>query len=229
MKKNSVRWWIVLAAVLVLYHVVIFAVPFEHTTVFFLSWAFTLLAMVAQVYVIRTAFYKDEGIRSKFYGFPIAKIGVTYLLAQLVLGLGFMAAGQVVATWIPLVVYAVLLAGAMIGLVAADVARDEVEKQDAKLQAKISVMRTLQSKAAALPELADSEELSAQLTKFAEAVRFSDPVSSEALQDAEAALVSCVNELEQALMNKDTQAALSLIQKSTAALNERNRLCKLNK
>lgn len=111
MKKNSVRWWIVLAAVLVLYHVVIFAVPFEHTTVFFLSWVFTLLAIAAQVYVIRTAFYKGEGIRSKFYGFPIAKIGVTYLLAQLGLGLGFMAAGQVVATWIPLVVY---LVGAII-------------------------------------------------------------------------------------------------------------------
>lgn len=57
MKKNTVRWWIVLAVALVVYNVIAFAVPFERTAIFFLSWIFTLIAIAVQVYVIRTAFY----------------------------------------------------------------------------------------------------------------------------------------------------------------------------
>ena len=68
MKKNTVRWWVVLAIVLVVYNVIVFAVPLPKTPVFFLSWAFTLIAIAAQIYVIRTAFYHGEGARSKIYG-----------------------------------------------------------------------------------------------------------------------------------------------------------------
>ena len=109
MKKNTVRWWIVLAVVLVVYNVIVFAIPFEKSAIFFLSWIFTLVAIAAQVYVIHTAFYHGEGAKSKFYGFPIAKIGSVHLIAQIVLGLLFMILGDKVKLWIPLVLYVVLL------------------------------------------------------------------------------------------------------------------------
>lgn len=229
MKKNTLRWWTVLAAVVAVYHVVIFAVPFDKTPVFYLSWGFTFFAMAAQVYVIRTAFYKGEGTRSKFYGFPIAKLGVGHLLAQLVLGLAFMAAGQRVATWIPLLIYVLLLAGTTVGLIAADTARDEVERQDAKGKADVVVMRALQSRASALPGLTKDARLGAELTKFAEALRFSDPVSNASLCDVENTLVACIDDLEKALTEGNVQRASFLLQKAMTTLNERNRLCKLNK
>lgn len=105
-----IRWWVILAAVLVVCNVTAFAVPFHKNPVFFLSWLFTLAAIVAQAYVARTAFYQGEGVKSKFYGWPIATIGVMYLAAQLVLGLVFMAMGFAVTVpvWLPLVLYTVL-------------------------------------------------------------------------------------------------------------------------
>ena len=111
MKKSSARWWVIWTVVLAVYNVIVFAVPFPKNAVFFVSWAFTLIAIAAQIYVVRSAFYRGEGAKSKFYGWPIAKLGAVYLIAQLGLGLAFMALGFAVSVpvWIPVVLYAMLL------------------------------------------------------------------------------------------------------------------------
>lgn len=231
MKRNTTRWWVILAAVLAVYHVLIFAVPFPKNPVFFLSWAFTLVAIGAQVYVVRTAFCRGEGVKSKFYGWPIARIGALYLAAQLALGLAFMALGFALAVplWLPLVLYAALLGAAAVGLVAADAMREEIARQDVRLEKDVACMRALQSKAASMTQLAPSGAVRQAVEQFAEALRFSDPVSGETLRDIEADLTACVDELHRALADGDPENALALVRKATALLTERNRLCKLDK
>lgn len=229
MKKNIIRWWIVLVIVLLVYNVVVFAVPFVKSGVFFLSWIFTLAAIGAQAYVVRSAFYKGQGVKSKFYGFPIAKIGAAYLAVQVVSGLLFMVLGKHVALWIPLVVYVVLLGAAAVGFISADAMRDEIERQDVKLKENVSCIRSLQSKTASMIQLAQDGQVRAELEKLSENLRFSDPVSSDALSDIEADLTACVDELQSAVSDGDCDAALTLLYKATALLAERNRLCKLNK
>lgn len=231
MKKSTTRWWVILGAVLVVYNVIVFAVPFPKNPVFFLSWLFTLAAIGAQGYVVRTAFYRGEGVRSKFYGWPIAKIGLVYLAVQLALGLAFMALGLAVSVpvWLPLVLYVVLLGVSAAGFVAADAVRDEVVCQDVKLVKDTSFMRSLQARAAALPGLTQDAQLARLLEQFAEAVRYSDPVSGETLRDVEAELTACVDELQRAVAEGDTSSAQTLTQKAKAVLADRNRLCKLNK
>lgn len=144
MKKNSARWWVIWAVVLAVYNVIVFAVPFPKNAVFFVSWVFSLIAIAAQVYVIRTAFYKGESTTSKFYGFPIAKLGVLYLIVQLALGLMFMALGfaLTIPLWVPLVLYIVLLGAAAVGLISTEATRDEIVQQDKKLKKDVSCMRS---------------------------------------------------------------------------------------
>ncbi len=229
MKKNMTRLWTVLAVVLLVYNVVVFAAPFEKTAVFFLSWIFTLAAVGAQIYTLRTAFYRDENVRSKFYGFPIARIGAVYLIAQLILGLVFMAAGSHAALWIPLILYTVLLGAAAVGFIAADAVRSQVEEQDEKLKKNVECIRTLQSKAVSMVQLLKDEEARKALEKFSEDLRFSDPVSSEGLRDIEADLIFCMEELQQAAAEGDSASVIALEQKASSVLMERNRLCKLEK
>ena len=133
-KANETRWWIGLGAAAVVYNVIAFALPFGKTAVFFLSWIFTMAAIAAQVYVIRTAFFKGEGIKSKLYGFPIARVGLLYLAVQVVLGLIFMALGTVVPFWLPLVLYVILMGAALIGLITTEGAREEVERVRRRLR-----------------------------------------------------------------------------------------------
>ena len=67
------------------------------------------------------------------------------------------------------------------------------------------------------------------LNKLAESFRFSDPVSSDALNDIEASLNALVDELQSAVLEKDNAAAQTLCAKVEATLADRNRMCKLNK
>ncbi len=231
MKKNSARWWVIWAVVLAVYNVIVFAVPFPKNAVFFVSWVFSLIAIAAQVYVIRTAFYKGESTTSKFYGFPIAKLGVLYLIVQLALGLMFMALGfaLTIPLWVPLVLYIVLLGAAAVGLISTEATRDEIVQQDKKLKKDVSCMRTLQSKVMAMVPLAKDASVRIALEKFAEDIRFSDPVSSAELEAAESDLSTCVDDLQQAVLDNDQEAALSLEKRAEMLLAERNRLCKLEK
>lgn len=229
MKKNAVRAWVILAVCLVAYRMAIFLLPVPKTSVFYVSRAFTLIAILAQVYVMWTAFGQGRDTRSKAYGLPLLKVGMVYLAVQMVAGLVFMAVGERVPLWVPVVLYIALLGLAALGLVGADIAREEAAHQDDKMAERTAVMRTLQSRVSALPALARDEELAAGLRKFAEAVRYSDPVSDGALEEVEAALTAGVTDLERALAEEDGPAATALVEKATAILAERNRLCKLGK
>ena len=231
MKKNSARWWVIWAVVLAVYNVIVFAVPFPKNAVFFVSWVFSLIAIAAQVYVIRTAFYKGESTTSKFYGFPIAKLGVLYLIVQLALGLMFMALGfaLTIPLLVPLVLYIVLLGAAAVGLISTEATRDEIVQQDKKLKKDVSCMRTLRSKVMAMVPLAKDASVRIALEKLAEDIRFSDPVSSAELEAAESDLSTCVDDLQQAVLDNDQEAALSLEKRAEMLLAERNRLCKLEK
>lgn len=229
MNKNAIRWWVVLGVVLVVYNVLAFALPFPKTAVFAVSYLFTMIAILAQIYVIRTAFYRGEGVKSKFYGFPIAKLGVIYLAVQLIAGLVFMALGLIVPVWLPLALYVVLLGIAAAGFVAADAARDEVVRQEVKLEKDVSRMREFQAKGRALVALNQVPEAARPLEKLAEDLRFSDPVSSEALTETEDQLAECLAQLQEAVSAQKTEQILSVCQEAERILAERNQLCKLNK
>ena len=75
----------------------------------------------------------------------------------------------------------------------------------------------------------DDSNASASVKDLAEELRYSDPVSSAALLEIEAALSAIVDELQSAIIDGDITAISQLCRKASAVLTERNRLCKLNK
>ena len=226
--KNKIRAGIVLAIIFAVYNVLAFALPFVHNAVFWLSYVFSMVAIAAQVYIMYTAFMKEEGAKSKFYGFPIAKVGVIYLLIQLALGFVMMIFAARVVTWIPVVLYVVLLGVAAIGFIATDSMRDEVERQDVQMKKVVSVMRDLQGKVSGIVNLS-AADMRADIAKLAEDMRYSDPVSNDALAGIESELSANVDALRAAVVAGDSETARRLCRQTSAALAERNRLCKLNK
>ena len=167
-------------------------------------------------------------LRSKFYGFPILRICAVYLAAQLVLSLLFMALAKWVPVWVPTVLYLVLLCAALIGFVGADSVRDVVERQDERTKQQVSVMRAFQSQVANISINCD-ESCKAELDKLADEFRYSDPVSSDAITDAEDELRCCIDELQRAVAENQSEDISRLCRKTSLVLAERNRLCKLNK
>lgn len=225
MKKDFVRSALCLGVLLMLYILLAFLIPFVKTAVFWFSFAFTLIAFGVTAYAIYTAFLKKPDARSRFYGFPIARIGVIYGGGQLAVGLLFIALGKWIPAWLAVVVYAALLGAAIIGLVSADAVVETIHTQDGKLKKDVAFMRVLQSKA---NQMAAQSSLP-EVQQFCENVRYSDPVSSEALAEIEGALSAAADDLQAAIVEGNNGRICQLAQKADHLLCERNRLCKLNK
>ena len=225
MKKNTMRAIVMTLVILVVYHLIVFVVPFAKTAAFWVSYGFTLVAFAVVGLSIYMAFIKNPDAKSRFYGFPIARIGVIYGSVQLVVSLVVMILAQWMPWWIPVLVYAICLGAATIGLVSAETVIEEIQIQDVKLKKDVTLMRSLQSK---MSQMASQSE-DASLKALADEFRYSDPVSNDAIADAEADLVAAVDSLQAAFVDGDNEAMAQLCRKTSALLAERNRLCKLNK
>lgn len=229
MKKNEVKIIAFALIVLIAYSVVVFALPFEMNGIFWLSYIFSLLAVAVQFPVMKIAFKNGSSIKSKFYGFPIARIGVVYAIAQIVLSLLFMLLASLLPLWLPLVAYVLLLCVSGAGFIGADTMRDEVEHLDRKLEADVKFIRDLQAKANIIVSQCTDSEVKKAVTQYADNLRYSDPVSSAELTEVENELAVYTIELENAVIDNDKNSALSLCNKLEALLAERNHLCKVNK
>ena len=225
MKKDTMRGIVGLGVLLILYILIAFLIPFAKTATYWVSFVFTLIAFCVVAASIYIAFVKNPDAKSKFYGFPIAKLGVIYGVVQLIAGLIFMALGVWIPVWVAVLIYAIALGVAAIGLISADAVREEIQRQDVKLKKDVSFMRNLQSKVCQMATQCDAPELK----KFAEDIRYSDPVSSDALGDIEQELAAAVEELQAAVVDGDSESVAQLCRKASAVLSERNRLCKLGK
>ena len=229
MSKNRTRGYIILAILAVAFSVIAFAAPFSKTTVFWLGYVFAVMAIVYQIYVFKISFSGDVEAKSKFYGFPIAKIGVVYLIVQLIVSLIEIAAAMFIPFWIVLIVNVIIVAAAVIGCIAADVMRDEIVRQDIETEKDVTFMRTLQSLSIAIVGLCLDVEVKKLAQNIADEIRFSDPVSSDQTKDLEAELKDRMNEMKKAVIEGDNQSAKDLGNRIIANLAERNRFCALSK
>ena len=229
MSKNLKRTSAILLILLIVFSVITFVLPFKKNTLFWISYAFGVFAILFQLYVLMKAFHGTESVRSRFYGFPIAKVGLIYMVIQIILSIVFMALAFFVPAWIGALLFVLLLAFALIGFIGADAMRDEIERQDKKLEADTSCMTTLRSLVYPLAERCDDPEAKAKLEKLADEFRYSDPVSNGTLRPVEAELETAVSELQAEVSGGDQNRIIRAVNKTSGLLAERNRLCKLNK
>lgn len=229
MKKNVLRMIIAIVILLAVWNVLAFAIPFDHTPVFWIGYGCGMLAIFAQLPLMLYSFGAGKNLRSKLYGFPIARVSVVYLAVQLILGLLAMALGALIPAWPVVIVEVLFIAAIAAGLLATTAMRDEIQRQDTVLKANVGRMRALQSKTHALVGLTEDQKLLPALKQLAENLRYSDPVSSAATAETESSLAACVDDLEKALIDGELDGAFVLCKKAEAVLIERNRLCKLNK
>ena len=143
MKKNKQLFSYIIVSVIILgvFNVIAFVVPFNHTATYWVGYAATMLAIVI---AFASSFYAFRGDRrSKFYGFPLISIAWAYLITQTIIGIVLMAASMI-PMYIAVIVCVLVFAGFIIGMIAADNARDVIENVDAKVKQKTFFIKSLQ-------------------------------------------------------------------------------------
>lgn len=229
MTKNGLIGYIILAIILLVFSMIAFVVPLSMTVSFWIAYIFGVVAIAYQVYVFKISFSKGDDVKSRFYGFPIAKLGVVYLFVQLILSLIEMCLAAFIPAWVVIIINIIPIAVVLIGCIAADAMRDEIVRQDVQLKKNVSKMRTLQSLSASLVRQYPDETLEIELKRLEEEFKFSDPVSSDSTKEIENDLDIQMKELQKVIIDGDFESAKVFCDKLIVGLSERNRICALNK
>lgn len=217
MKKRS--GYLILAIVLIVFAVIAFAAPFEKTPVFWVSFVFGLLAICFQIPLWNKAL-GGETLKSKFLGFPVLHIGVAYLIIQLIVSIIMMAVPEI-PLWIAIIVDVVILAVTCALVTSGGVARTAIEETEEKIQLKTSFIKGLKADVDILLSRETDSEVKEALRKLSDEIRFSDPMSNNALESIETEITDRMISISEAGENKK-----NVISEISGLIKQRNIKCK---
>lgn len=222
MKKNSTKGYILLGIAFVLVSVIAFTVPSAKTSVFWISYVFTVIAFAAQIAIWKAALGRAESLKSKFLGFPVVHIGMVYLVVQIIAFAVFLFA-PALPVWSALVAGAVIAGSSAICMIAADVGRSEIEQVSAKAREGTFYIKQLQTDIESLADTETNAETKTALKQLAEKIRFSDPVRDAQIADIENRITAKISEMKSATDKS------KIINELNSLLDERNKKIKILK
>ncbi len=225
MKKNGYFSLLIISLVIGLYNLVMFLVPFEHSTAFWWAYGATMLALALQ-YLFGWLGFRNSSAETKLFGISVAYVGYVYALIQLIVGFVFVLLQPV--AWLCALTFSALLIViiilTVIALVGTQYAETPVPSED-----KVFYIKSLQVQLEIIATKAENALVKQEVKKLVDAVKYSDPVSHPSLQPMEEKLREQVAELAEAVELKEDAAAKGLVRDISILLTERNQTCKILK
>lgn len=231
MNKRTKQTILILVLTAVAYSILVFALPFRFCASFFIAYAAELVAIGSMIPIFKIAFENAETLKSKVYGFPVARIGYIYLGIQTVVSLLLTILSTVIVSfpaWIAIVLCSLILIAAWVGCIAADIARDEVEKIEQQTTVDTAFIKQMRVKSKSLAAKTADSARKAELEKIAEKFQFSDPVSSEQTAAYDSQIATAFQGLENAVINGE-DSAMAQCKTLIDLIEERNMVCKASK
>lgn len=222
MKKNSIKGYLVSGILFAVISIIAFAVPTEKTAVFWIAYAFTVVAFAAQIGIWKFAIGKEETLKSKSLGFPVVHIGIVYLIVQAIAFAVFMFV-PTLPVWSAIMVCSIIAGVSAVCMISSDMGRNEIERIEAKVQKKVFYIKSLQVDVELLASQETNPATKAALVQLAEKIRFSDPMSYEQSESLENTISTKILELKTA-SNK-----LATITEINSLLDRRNIKCRVLK
>lgn len=199
----------------------------KYTPSFWIGYIFITLCFIGQITCTYFAL-KDNDMKKTFYNISLITTSYTGLLLSFIFG-GLCMIISPLPYWIGMILCAVVLVLNVIAVIKAAVAIDMVSGMDDKMKTKTFFIKTLTVDTESLMSRAKSDDIRAECKKVYEAVRYSDPMSSEALASIESEIMVKFTKLSQAVTADDFERTSSFTDEMIILLRDRNKKCKLLK
>jgi hypothetical protein len=232
MNKKFKYYALVWAVLLVVFNVICFVTPNEAAGMnkfggaFWTGYIFIIIAFIGQLVCAYIALNTNDKTRL-FYNIPIIRISYTGLILTLIFGAACMAIPNL-PNWIGIIVCLLILAFTAVAVIKAKAAADVVEHIDAKVKAQTVFVKSMTADAESLLSHVKTPEAKAACKKVYEAVRYSDPMSNDALSGVESQITLKFDELLNAV-NDGAENIGALADELVVLIGDRNKKCKLLK
>lgn len=218
----------ILAIVFIAYNVILFVLcgVSGHTGVFWMSWIFMLLAFAAMTFAGVLLGKRGMFLRDWIFGFPIVKHSTVYIIVEFIASTIFIIFEKIIpfgwsfaAQFLFLCIYGVCAVSCFL-------AKETIDDVHNRVSDKTRFLKLLRVDAEMLVEKCHDPELKKQLQALSEAIRYSDPMSNEALFELEKDITLTVSECGKSVENGDFDEVGELCKKANLLLSERNKKCK---
>jgi len=230
MKKTFKFYVIILVICLALFNVISFVTPDKIAGIskfsgsFWIGYIFITFSFIGQLICAYIAL-KAKNLKKLFYNIPLISISYIGLMIMLFVG-GLTMAIPHFPNWIGIIVCLLILGFTAISIIKATVAADIVSDIDTKVATETTFIKMITVDAKNLVNRANAQMLKKQCEKIYEALRYSDPMSNEALADVEQRIKEEFDVLTDAVIADDLGATESSTKELSTLINERNNKCK---
>jgi hypothetical protein len=223
MEKANKRLMFMLIYVIsfAIYAVIVFMMNQIYSSVFWVSFAFMVVAFVSQFF-ISNLLTKRNDIEAIFFGIPLLSISIFYFFAELVVSI-LMMIFQMIGLPIALAIQGILLGIFVIVAIMATLTRDTVQKIDQNIKEQVLFIRTLTVDVESIAMKCSDPALKKEISDLAEALRYSDPITNPAVAATEQKIIQGISRLDGLCSAGDTQNASNLIKEISILLAERNK------
>ena len=232
MKKSFKYYSVIFGILLILFNVIAFvsvgwAGEEKYTAAFWIGYVFITLSFIGQ-FICTYFALRDNEAQKTFYRISLIKTSYTGLILSFVFG-GICMLISPLPYWVGIIICAVILTLNVIAVAKASAAVEIVETIDEKVKSKTSFIRSLTADAEILVACAKSEEIKAECKKVYEAVRYSDPMSCEALASVESQISEKFTELSAAVKSDKNDKVAKIASEIILSIEDRNKKCKVMK
>lgn len=233
--KNYFRYYALIWMILLMvYNLVVFLIrpilpAFEskYDTRFWIAWGFIIASFIGNLIFAYIAF-KAENLKKLFYNIPLIKVSWSTLIVMLVVGCVLMLIPKCPA-WIAVIVCIIIIAGNSVALIKTVWAAEVVDKVDKKINSQTSFIKKLTVDTEGLLASVKNDSVELECKKVLDAVRYSDPMSNNALSSIEAEITDKMVKFANAVSSNDALKAKNIAEELVVLIGDRNRKCKILK
>lgn len=232
MKKTFKSYLVVWGVLFALFNVIAFVSvgwsgQEKYTPSFWVGYVFITLTLLGQLACAYIAL-KEDNLNKTFYNISLFSASYTGLIVSFIVG-GLCMLISPLPYWVGVIVCSIVLVVNVLTVVKAKVAVDAVSKIDEKIKVQTFFIKALTVDADTLVASAKSDEVRAECRKVYEAVRYSDPMSNDALASVESQITIKFAELSESVEKNDIDAVKVAANTVLILVRDRNNKCKILK
>lgn len=199
----------------------------KYTITFWISYAFIVVAFLGQLICGYIALNKNN-LQKMFYNIPLVSICYSGMIAMLIIA-GICRLVPVIPYWVAIILCSIVLVITFVAVLKAKLGADLVESVDNKIKSKTLFIKLLTVDAEALMGKATSGDMKSECKKVYEKIRYSDPMSHDALAGIESEISTKLQELQLLVTKNDLDAVKKAAKEIILLIDERNSKCKVLK
>lgn len=229
MKKARNTFVIIWAICFALYNVIVFVAPNDNygTEGFWVGYALITVALVGNLICSFIALNSKTNAKL-FTNIPFATASVVEIIVSAVAGAVLMTV-RGIETWAAIIAATIILAISVIISLIVKTTGDTVGDIDDKIKKQTSFIKGITLDAEMLMTSAGNDEIKAEIKKVYEAFRFSDPMSSDELNDVEDRIQNQFNLLQEVVIAEKTDRVSQISKDLLSLIDYRNKKCKISK